>query len=168
MPLTVPSGTLPRRVQRRSLILLLALASLLRLVLVVQGGQLYWPDERLYTQVVDIFDLHRGSWFEIVKALFATQDHLGFALISAIPAAIQVSLGHALSRSGNGLMILPGILLSQISVISIALAFRKWNITRSPARTRIGSPAASALSLIEYRSAVTSSPGGRVSSTADT
>lgn len=123
MPLTVPSGTLPRRVQRRSLILLLALASLLRLVLVVQGGQLYWPDERLYTQVVDIFDLHRDSWFEIVKALFATQEHLGFALISAIPAAIQVSLGHALSRSGNGLMILPGILLSQISVISIALVY---------------------------------------------
>ncbi len=142
MPLTVPSGTLPRRVQRRSLILLLALASLLRLVLVVQGGQLYWPDERLYTQVVDIFDLHRGSWFEIVKALFATQEHLGFALISAIPAAIQVSLGHALSRSGNGLMILPGILLAQISVISIALVYA---IARRAGRDRIEALIAAAL-----------------------
>ena len=142
MPLTVPSGTLPRRVQRRSLILLLALASLLRLVLVVQGGQLYWPDERLYTQVVDIFDLHRERWFEIVKALFATQDHLGFALISAIPAAIQVSLGHALSRSGNGLMILPGILLSQISVISIALVYA---IARRAGRDRVEALIAAAL-----------------------
>jgi len=104
-------------------VLLLALASLLRLVLVVQGGQLYWPDERLYTQVLDIFDLHRGSPFDIVKALVSTQDHLGFALISAIPAATQFWLGHALSRSGNGLMILPGILLSQASVLSIAVVY---------------------------------------------
>src|SRR5438552_1238265 len=107
----------------RPLILLLALASLLRVVLVVQGGQLYWPDERLYTQVLDIFDLHRGQWFDIVKALFSTQEHLGFALISAIPAAVQFSIGHALSRSGNGLMILPGIVLSLASVASIALVY---------------------------------------------
>src|SRR6185503_6225925 len=84
----VSDGTLRPRV-KQPLILLLALASLLRLVLVVQGGQMYWPDERLYTQVLDIFDLHRGSAFEILKGLFSTQDHLGFALISAIPAAIQ-------------------------------------------------------------------------------
>jgi len=108
---------------QRPLVLLLALASLLRLVLVVQGGQLYWPDERLYTQVLDIFDLHRGHWFDIIKALFSTQDHIGFALISATPAAIQFSIGHALSRSGNGLMMLPGIVLSQASVVSIALVY---------------------------------------------
>jgi hypothetical protein len=107
----------------RALALLLALASLLRLVLVVQGGQLYWPDERLYTQVLDIFDLHRGRPFDIVKALVSTQDHIGFALISALPAGTQFWLGHALSRSGNGLMILPGILLSQASVLSIAIVY---------------------------------------------
>ena len=78
---------------QRPLILLLAFASLLRVVLVVQGGQLYWPDERLYTQVLDIFDLHRGHWFDIIKALFSTQDHIGFALLSATPAAIQFSIG---------------------------------------------------------------------------
>jgi len=61
---------------RHPLLLLLAVASLLRLMLVVQGGQLYWPDERLYIQVLDIFDLHRGQWFDILKALFSTQDHL--------------------------------------------------------------------------------------------
>src|SRR5919201_4866407 len=93
----------------RPLILLLALASLLRLMLVVQGGQLYWPDERLYTQVLDIFDLNQGNWFNILKGLFSTQDHLGFALISAPIAALQLAIGHALSRSGNGLMLIPGI-----------------------------------------------------------
>lgn len=113
----------PAAVPHRPLLVLLALSSLLRLVLVVQGGQLYWPDERLYTHVVDIFDLHRGRWFEIVKELFSTQDHLGFALLSALPAGVQIALGHALSRSGNGLMILPGILLSQASVASIALVY---------------------------------------------
>jgi len=129
-------------VRHRSLVLLLALASLLRLVLVVQGGQLYWPDERLYTQVLDIFDLHRGRWIEIVRALFSTQDHLGFALISAVPAAIQFELGHALSRSGNGLMMLPGLALSQASVISIALVYA---IARRAGRDHVEALIAAAL-----------------------
>jgi hypothetical protein len=103
---------------------------------------LYWPDERLYTQVLDIFDLHQGRWFEIVKTLFATQDHLGFALISAVPAAIQFSLGHALSRTGNGLMMLPGIVLSQASVVSIALVYA---IARRAGRDRIEALVAAAL-----------------------
>jgi Dolichyl-phosphate-mannose-protein mannosyltransferase len=103
--------------------LLIALASLLRVILVVQGGQLYWPDERLYTQVLDIFDLHQNSWFDIVKALVSTQEHLGFALISAPLAAMQLSIGHALSRTDNGLMLLPGLVLSQASVASIALVY---------------------------------------------
>jgi hypothetical protein len=127
---------------QRPLVLLLALASLLRLVLVVQGGQLYWPDERLYTQVLDIFDLHRGHWFDIIKALFSTPDHLGFALISATPAAIQFSIGHALSRSGNGLMMLPGIALSQLSVVSIALVYA---IARRAGRDRVEALLAAAL-----------------------
>jgi hypothetical protein len=105
------------------LLLLLAVSSLLRLMLVVQGGQLYWPDERLYTQVLDIFDLHQGHPFDLLKALFSTQDHLGFALMSAPIAAIQLAVGHALSRSGNGLMLLPGIALSQASVAAIALVY---------------------------------------------
>jgi hypothetical protein len=124
------------------LLLLLALASLLRLMLVVQGGQLYWPDERLYTQVLDVFDLHQGQWFDILKALFSTQDHLGFALISAPIAAIQLAIGHALSRSGNGLMLLPGIVLSQASVISIALVYA---IARRTGRDRIEALIAAAL-----------------------
>jgi hypothetical protein len=103
--------------------LLLSGASILRIALVVQGGQLYWPDERLYTQVLDIFDLNQSSWFGVVKGLVGTQDHLGFALISAVPAGLQFALGHALSRSGNGLMVLPGVALSQISVAAIALVY---------------------------------------------
>jgi len=127
---------------QRPLILLLAFASLLRVVLVVQGGQLYWPDERLYTQVLDILDLHRGHWFDIVKALFSTPDHLGFALVSALPAAIQFSIGHALSRSGNGLMMIPGIVLSQFSVVSIALVYA---IARRAGRDHVEALLAAAL-----------------------
>lgn len=138
------SGTLPHRLNSalRPLVLLLALASLLRLVLVVQGGQLYWPDERLYTQVLDIFDLHRGHWFDTIKALFSTPDHLGFALISAMPAALQFSIGHALSRSGNGLMMIPGLVLSQASVVSIALVYA---IARRAGRDRVEALVAAAL-----------------------
>jgi hypothetical protein len=107
----------------RPVAILLALASILRIVLVVQGGQLYWPDERLYSEVLDIYDLHKGHAFDILKALVSPEAHLGFTLISAIPAAIQFSLGHALSRSGNGLMMLPGVVLAQASVIAIALVY---------------------------------------------
>jgi hypothetical protein len=124
------------------LLLLLALASLLRVMLVVQGGQLYWPDERLYIQVLDVFNLHQGRWFNILKALFSTQDHLGFALLSAPIAAVQLAIGHALSRSGDGLMLLPGILLSQASVVSIALVYA---IARRAGRDRVEALIAAAL-----------------------
>ena len=110
-------------VHHRALILLLAAASLLRLALVAQGGQLYWPDERLYTEVLDIIDLNQFNRLRLVKALVGTQDHLGFALISAVPASLQIALGNALSRSGTRLMILPGVLLSQVSVVSIAVVY---------------------------------------------
>src|SRR5437016_1131582 len=116
-------GSLARPLRLRPIAILLALASIARIVLVVQGGQLYWPDERLYSQVLDIYDLHRGHSFDIVKALFATQDHLGFALITAVPAAVQFSIGHALSRSDNGLMMLPGVVLAQASVLVIGLVY---------------------------------------------
>ncbi len=129
-------------VRHRALILLLAAASLLRLALVAQGGQLYWPDERLYTQVLDIFDLNQSSWFGVVKALVSTQDHLGFALISAGPAGLQLALSHALSRSGNALTILPGVVLSQISVAAIALVY---GIARRAGRDRVEALIAAAL-----------------------
>jgi hypothetical protein len=129
--------------RHRALILLLALASILRLALVVQGGQLYWPDERLYTQVLDIFDLNQASRFAAIKALLGTQDHLGFALISAAPASLQLALGHALSRSGNGLMILPGVLLSQVSVVSIVLVYAI--VARRAGRDRVEALIAAAL-----------------------
>jgi hypothetical protein len=127
---------------RRPLVLLLALASLLRLVLVVQGGQLYWPDERRYTQVLDILDLHRGHVLDIIKALVSTQEHLGFALLSAIPASIQLATGHALSRTGEGVMLLPGILLSQMSVMNIALVYA---VARRAGRDRAEALLAAAL-----------------------
>jgi len=107
----------------RPIAILLALASIARIVLVVQGGQLYWPDERLYSKVLDIYDLHKGHTFDIIKALVSTQDHLGFALVSAVPAAIQFSIGHALSRPGGGLIVLPGIMLAQASVAAIGLVY---------------------------------------------
>ena len=149
---TVPAADSPFREQLvrargtdligHPLLLLLAVASLLRVMLVVQGGQLYWPDERLYTQVLDIFDVHRGQWFDILKALFSSQDHLGFALLNAPIAAVQFAIGHALSRSGDGLMVLPGIVLSQASVVSIALVYA---IARRAGRDRVEALIAAAL-----------------------
>lgn len=115
---------------------------MLRLVLVVQGGQMYWPDERRYTQVLDIFDLHHGHWFDIIKTLVSTQEHLGFALFSAIPASIQLATGHALSRSGGGVMLLPGILMSQMSVVNIALVYA---VARRTGRDRAEALLAAAL-----------------------
>ena len=107
----------------RWLLLLLAVASALRVALVVQGGQLYWPDERLYTHVLDLFDGNAPGGLGIVRGLVGTQEHLGFALISAAPAAVQWALGRALGRPVESLVVIPSLVFSQVSVIAIALVY---------------------------------------------
>ena len=98
--MTCASGNLVR-VDHRALILLLALASLVRLVSSSRAGSC--------TGLTNAFT--RRSWTSSTsirragsrrQGAVCTQDHLGFALISAIPPAIAGLLGHALSRSGNG------------------------------------------------------------------
>src|SRR5215470_8544985 len=63
-------------------------------------------------------------------------------MFRATIAAVQLAIGHALSRSGEGLMLLPGILLSQASVVSIALVYA---IARRAGRDRAEALIAAAL-----------------------
>jgi hypothetical protein len=103
------------------LMLLIAVASLLRVMLVAQGGQLYWPDERLYRAVVELWDLPR--WSDLLRGVLGTQDHLGFAVMALVPAGMHHLLIRVMHLSSDNLFGFPALLLSQMSVLSIALVY---------------------------------------------
>ncbi len=105
----------------RELALLLGLSSLLRVILVVQGGQGYWPDERLYLQAVEAWNQPR--WFDVAAGILGRPDHLGFALLSAIPAGIHHAISSATGMDPTRLLVLPSLLLAQASVVAVALVY---------------------------------------------
>jgi hypothetical protein len=129
LPIMVPAGDDVRMVGDRApvpgalvhpLVLLLGLASLLRVILVVQGGQMYWPDEQRYIAVLRHWD---NTGWEVLRAIMSTGDHLGFALVAAPPASLHHALNAWLGLSEDRLLLWPALVLSQMSVLSIALVY---------------------------------------------
>jgi hypothetical protein len=104
----------------RLLVLILVLASLLRIVLVVHGGQAYWPDEQMYAAVFGHWD--RSGW-DILRAIMATGDHLGFAVVAALPAGVHHALSGWTGLASDRLLLWPGVFFSQMSVLAIALVY---------------------------------------------
>lgn len=105
----------------RELVLLLGLSSLLRIILVVQGGQAYWPDERLYLEVLEAWSQPR--WSDVVAGILGRPDHLGFALLSAVPAGIHHAVSAASGMDATRLLMLPSLVLAHASVVAIALVY---------------------------------------------
>jgi hypothetical protein len=114
----------------RELTLLLGLSSLLRVVLVVQGGQDYWPDERLYTQLVALWGEPR--WHDVWAGVIGRPDHLGFALLSAIPAGLHYALSSGLGIDPSRLLMLPALVLAHASVVTIGLVYAIARRTGAP------------------------------------
>ena len=114
----------------RELTLLLGLSSLLRVVLVVQGGQDYWPDERLYTQLVALWGEPR--WHDVWAGIIGRPDHLGFALLNAIPAGLHHALSVGLGLDPSRLLMLPALVLAQASVAAIGLVYAIARRTEAP------------------------------------
>lgn len=79
----------PRRL--RGLIAgLLALALALRLWLVWGGGQNFWPDESRYIAARDaVVEMSGGHLRSGLTSLVAQGDHVGFKLLSLVPAELQ-------------------------------------------------------------------------------
>src|SRR4029434_11245159 len=84
----------------RPLLVLLAVAALLRLVLALRGGQYFDWDENRYVWGVRLFDLlATGNIRAALQLLLSSPDHPGFRIIGLVLAFFQVAsawpTGHA-------------------------------------------------------------------------
>jgi hypothetical protein len=84
-PIQIPSA-------RLILLLILILSIVLRWILVLRGGQFFFPDESRYqTSRVIAEGLWNGHLLDALKTL--TVPHLGFKIVGVIPGLIEVFLG---------------------------------------------------------------------------
>ena len=115
-------GICPSRAWRTPLILILAASFALRVVLVLRGGQLYFPDEGRYFRSVQFVTLFAGGDLEgAFRLILSAADHTGFALLGIIPAAIQYGIERLFGAPPEKTLWLPALFLSMMSVLCIAL-----------------------------------------------
>jgi hypothetical protein len=97
----------------RALVLLAFVAFLLRVALVLRGGQLYWPDERRYLDARQmVAELTSGELKQPLLQL-SMPDHPLFKAIAMLPATVEQYAG--LNPH------IPGIFLAAFSAANIAL-----------------------------------------------
>ena len=101
---------------RRLLYLLLALSLLLRVVLVLSGGQHYWPDELRYDRSREGAEALRNGDGDAARLALAHPDHFLFFILGLIPAALESVIGQD-DR-------IPALFFSLFSVAGIALLYR--------------------------------------------
>ncbi len=107
---------------RTPLILLLAASISLRVVLVLRGGQLYFPDEERYFRSVQFVTLFAGGDLGgALRLILGATDHTGFALLGIIPATIQLGVERLFGVLPDNTFWLPALFLSMMSVLCIAL-----------------------------------------------
>jgi hypothetical protein len=130
----------------RILVLLLTLSFVLRVTLILRGGQYFDWDELRYAWGAEIFELlSTGNARAAFFALLNSPDHPGYRLVALVPAFLQVvaawRTGHPVSEtrwpSGEWL---PASLLALCSVSVIALVYGL--ATRTGASRREGLVAA--------------------------
>jgi hypothetical protein len=116
------------------LILLLFIAFLLRFVLVVRGGQFYWPDESRYMKSHRIlYFLKNGDIKGAVVFIVGIYVHFGFVLASVIAEFIRylflslcmpnMALKPELLLITKNALWVPALFLATASIISIALVY---------------------------------------------
>ncbi len=87
--LTIPF--LPYRLRHwHALLLILLVSFLLRLLLVANGGQMYWPDERRYWSSTTVADkLYAGDFKNVIASLLKYRSHAGMTSPALIPAYLH-------------------------------------------------------------------------------
>ena len=87
--LTIPFA--PFRLRHWHVLLLILLVSfLLRLLLIANGGQLYWPDERRYWKPTTVADkLYAGDYKNVIASLLKYRTHGGMTSAGLIPAYLH-------------------------------------------------------------------------------
>jgi len=89
-PLASDAGSWRRA--ERGLALLLAASALLRALLVLGGGQGYWPDENRYLKAWGLLlSLSSGDLRGAIESVALSPDHTGFTVLGVVPAAFQAS-----------------------------------------------------------------------------
>ncbi len=105
----------PKSSAPRFLLGVLAVSVLLRFVLVLSGGQNYWPDEVRYDRSrVAIDAIWNGNWASARQAL-SQADHLLFGVLGLLPASLE-RLAGADAR-------IPALFFALFSVASILLVY---------------------------------------------
>ncbi|HKD18168.1 MAG TPA: hypothetical protein VKG23_09875 [Thermoanaerobaculia bacterium] len=85
--------TSPRRRETELLLLIVAVSWALRIVLVMSGGQDYWPDEARYGRSrAAVAALSRGDAAAALRAL-DEPEHLLFGVLGVVPAAAERAFG---------------------------------------------------------------------------
>ena len=81
----------PYRLRHWQLLLLILFVSfLVRLVLVANGGQMYWPDERWYWTSTTVADkLYAGDYKNVIASVLKYRGHGGKVLVGLIPAYLH-------------------------------------------------------------------------------
>lgn len=89
---------------------------MLRLALILLGGQFCWPDEWRYYRGVELLNrmLH-GEWVEPLRQNLKQGGHVGFVFVSMIPAALQGVLGRFSGLRADETMWFPAALYALFS-----------------------------------------------------
>lgn len=83
----------------RLLVAIIAVSALLRLVLVVQGGQYYFTDEGRFEHALNVVDeLRRGNTVAALDTVLRNPAHPGFVLAALGPAAMQYAVSGLTSK----------------------------------------------------------------------
>ena len=111
-PMDLPNQP-AERLYGRLLLVILAASLALRVVLVMKGGQGYWPDESRYERSRAAVDaLARADWPAAGRPL-GRSDHLMFVVLGMVPAAVE----HVTRRSDK----IPALFFAVFSVASLLL-----------------------------------------------
>jgi hypothetical protein len=80
----------PTNVWRQGTLAVLAVSFSLRVLIVVRGGQQFWPDEgRFHVARRTAISFLAGHWRQGLTTLFASADHLLFKVIAVLPALVE-------------------------------------------------------------------------------
>jgi len=104
------------------LMVVLLISLLLRWALVMQGGQLFNPDEYRYlTSRVIARELQKGNVQAAVTEATSKADHLGFKIIGILPALAEVKHDRDINSKTA---FLPGVFFSLFSWLNILIVWR--------------------------------------------
>ena len=101
---------------------LLGISALVRWVIVLRGGQLYFPDEGHYSWSLDLVSsAARGDLIAWIDLLLQSPAHPGYVLWGMLPGALQYAVELLFGQPATNTIWIPSILISCMSIWAIAL-----------------------------------------------